>query len=145
MLRCRNEADTIRTCDLQIRNLLLYPAELQPQCTKGNIRAWSLARYSESGQHNISEYRIVQLFGDLVTEQGGFEPPVPYGTTVFKTASFNHSDTAPCKRPQGRLVNLSNTSRRKTMYHCPRIEVTFRLPSAPLQYSNPLRVVSQKM
>jgi hypothetical protein len=32
------EADTIRTCDLQIRNLLLYPAELQPQCAKGNIR-----------------------------------------------------------------------------------------------------------
>jgi hypothetical protein len=29
------------------------------------------------------------------TEQGGFEPPVPCGTTVFKTASFNHSDTAP--------------------------------------------------
>ena len=31
----------------------------------------------------------------LRSEQGGFEPPVPYGTTVFKTASFNHSDTAP--------------------------------------------------
>ena len=25
------EADTIRTCDLQIRNLMLYPAELQPR------------------------------------------------------------------------------------------------------------------
>ena len=32
-------------------------------------------------------------------EQGGFEPPVPYGTTVFKTASFNHSDTAPMRQP----------------------------------------------
>ena len=30
-----------------------------------------------------------------ISEQGGFEPPVPCGTTVFKTASFNHSDTAP--------------------------------------------------
>ena len=33
--------------------------------------------------------------GFLTTEQGGFEPPVPCGTTVFKTASFNHSDIAP--------------------------------------------------
>ena len=31
----------------------------------------------------------------LATEQVGFEPTVPCGTTVFKTASFNHSDTAP--------------------------------------------------
>ena len=31
-------------------------------------------------------------------EQGGFEPPVPCGTTVFKTASLNHSDTAPMPR-----------------------------------------------
>jgi hypothetical protein len=30
-----------------------------------------------------------------LTEQGGFEPPVPLGTTVFKTASLNRSDTAP--------------------------------------------------
>ena len=32
-----------------------------------------------------------------LTEQGGFEPPVPFGTTVFKTASLNRrrSDTAP--------------------------------------------------
>ena len=32
-----------------------------------------------------------------ISEQGGFEPPVPCGTTVFKTASFNHSDTAPVR------------------------------------------------
>ena len=31
----------------------------------------------------------------MITEQGGFEPPEPCGSTVFKTASFNHSDTAP--------------------------------------------------
>jgi hypothetical protein len=28
-------------------------------------------------------------------EQEGFEPPVPFGTTVFKTVALNHSATAP--------------------------------------------------
>jgi hypothetical protein len=31
----------------------------------------------------------------LLAEREGFEPPVPYGTTVFKTAAFNHSATSP--------------------------------------------------
>ena len=30
-----------------------------------------------------------------VTEQEGFEPPVPYGTTVFKTVAFSRSATSP--------------------------------------------------
>jgi hypothetical protein len=29
------------------------------------------------------------------TEQEGFEPPVPFGTTVFKTVAFSRSATAP--------------------------------------------------
>ena len=33
-----------------------------------------------------------------ITEQGGFEPPVPRGTTVFKTAALNHSATAPNRK-----------------------------------------------
>ena len=28
-------------------------------------------------------------------EEEGFEPPVPRGTTVFKTAAFDHSATSP--------------------------------------------------
>ena len=28
-------------------------------------------------------------------EQEGFEPPVPFGTTVFKTVAFSRSATAP--------------------------------------------------
>ena len=31
----------------------------------------------------------------LGTEQEGFEPPVPFGTVVFKTTALNHSATAP--------------------------------------------------
>ena len=29
------------------------------------------------------------------TEEEGFEPPVPFGTAVFKTAALNHSATPP--------------------------------------------------
>jgi hypothetical protein len=29
------------------------------------------------------------------TEEEGFEPPVPCGTTVFKTVAINHSATPP--------------------------------------------------
>jgi hypothetical protein len=31
--------------------------------------------------------------GFLNAEEEGFEPPVPCGTTVFKTAAFDHSAT----------------------------------------------------
>jgi hypothetical protein len=31
----------------------------------------------------------------IMTEGVGFEPTVPFGTTVFKTASFDHSDIPP--------------------------------------------------
>lgn len=30
-----------------------------------------------------------------MAEAVGFEPTVPFGTTVFKTASLSHSDTPP--------------------------------------------------
>src|SRR4030042_107647 len=34
-------------------------------------------------------------------EREGFEPPEPCGSTVFKTASFDHSDTSPVVHPPG--------------------------------------------
>ncbi len=33
--------------------------------------------------------------GNFVAEREGFEPPVPHGTTVFKTAAFDHSAISP--------------------------------------------------
>jgi hypothetical protein len=30
-----------------------------------------------------------------IAEREGFEPPVPFGTTVFKTAAFDHSAISP--------------------------------------------------
>ncbi len=35
------------------------------------------------------------LFGIFLAESEGFEPPVPRGTTVFKTAAFDHSANSP--------------------------------------------------
>ncbi len=31
-------------------------------------------------------------------ENVGFEPTVPLGTTVFKTAAIEHSDNSPCTK-----------------------------------------------
>ena len=33
-----------------------------------------------------------------MAERVGFEPTVPFGTSVFKTDTFNRSDTSPCSR-----------------------------------------------
>ena len=33
-----------------------------------------------------------------MAEEVGFEPTVPFGTTVFKTAAFNHSAIPPMKK-----------------------------------------------
>jgi hypothetical protein len=41
----------------------------------------------------------------LLAEREGFEPPVPYGTTVFKTAAFDRSATS----PDLRLLKLTKT------------------------------------
>ena len=42
---------------------------------------------------------------DSVAEREGFEPPVPLGTTVFKTVVIDHSTISPCKMTS--LVFLS--------------------------------------
>ena len=36
---------------------------------------------------------IYRVLNELKAEEEGFEPPVPRGTTVFKTAAFDHSAT----------------------------------------------------
>ena len=43
----------------------------------------------------------------VLAEAVGFEPTVPFGTTVFKTAAFNHSATPP------RTICKDTTSCRK--------------------------------
>ena len=36
------------------------------------------------------------LLIELFAEREGFEPPVPLGTTVFKTVVIDHSTISPC-------------------------------------------------
>ena len=38
---------------------------------------------------------IVKSFWSLLAEREGFEPPVPLGTTVFKTVVIDHSTISP--------------------------------------------------
>ena len=52
----------------------------------------------------ISRCRILLSYGhihqviDFMAEREGFEPPDPCGSTVFKTAAFDHSATSPLGR-----------------------------------------------
>ena len=48
-------------------------------------------------QHTSGQPRSVFRIAELccVAEREGFEPPVPCGTTVFKTAALGHSATSP--------------------------------------------------
>ena len=51
----------------------------------------------------ISEGYVAAAFDFLsrckrrLAEREGFEPPVPFGTMVFKTTAFDHSATSPNK------------------------------------------------
>ena len=51
---------------------------------------------------------------EVLAEAVGFEPTVPFGTTVFKTASLSHSDTPPHHRA---VAAVRRT--RRTGYHIP--------------------------
>lgn len=35
---------------------------------------------------------------NIYAEREGFEPPVPFGTMVFKTTAFDHSAISPAER-----------------------------------------------
>ncbi|MFM1931282.1 MAG: hypothetical protein RL226_585 [Bacteroidota bacterium] len=42
-----------------------------------------------------SEIEKAPVWGFFLAEREGFEPPVPRGTTVFKTAAIDHSAISP--------------------------------------------------
>ena len=45
----------------------------------------------------INEKAFWNFFQKALAEREGFEPPVPLGTTVFKTVVIDHSTISPCK------------------------------------------------
>jgi hypothetical protein len=61
-----------------------------------------------SGQNEKT--RTVACAGFLLcsAEREGFEPPVPLGTTVFKTAAFDHSAISPTGRKSNKLFECGN-------------------------------------
>lgn len=51
---------------------------------------------------------LFEAFVGLFAEEEGFEPPVPLGTTVFKTAAIDHSATPlGCKLAWSRLFRFA--------------------------------------
>jgi hypothetical protein len=62
-------------------------------------------RGSNPAEVLVESHTAKNLLGSQVyevAEREGFEPPVPYGTTVFKTAAFDHSAIS----PRSKLGNL---------------------------------------
>ena len=65
-----------RTCDLQVRNLTLYPTELWARKLGGTPGAGPQ--------------------GSKLAERVGFEPTVPFrGTRALQARTFNHSVISP--------------------------------------------------
>ena len=52
---------------------------------------------------------------DFNAEREGFEPPVPRGTTVFKTAAFDHSAISP-ERDKSRTYFLTTKGIKQKKY-----------------------------
>jgi hypothetical protein len=46
-----------------------------------------------------------------MAESEGFEPPDPFGSTVFKTAAFDRSASSPWYSLSGLLLSSASTSR----------------------------------
>ncbi len=51
----------------------------------------------------------------FIAERQGFEPRVPRGTTVFKTAAIDHSATSPKLIPLFKSTLLINYYKKETM------------------------------
>ena len=52
---------------------------------------WHILR----GRAHELRARVMVSLGEHLAERVGFEPTVPFSTTVFETARFNHSRTSP--------------------------------------------------
>ena len=60
---------------------------------RGWLPYWGFC--SKKVRTSVKKHRQESHFEKSRAERVGFEPTVPCGTTVFKTAAFNHSATSP--------------------------------------------------
>ena len=96
------EPDSAALAPLQIENVAeqegFGPRRLHPEgfLGPGSARFRRHRAASSSLRSARAPLRIPRLaIFKSVAEQEGFEPSVPFGTAVFKTASLDRSDTAP--------------------------------------------------
>ncbi len=76
-------------------------------CGEGGIRTLDTVRYTRLAGVRLRPTRPPPLsdVGPEPAEEQGFEPRVPFDTTVFKTAAFDHSATPPdFQRPLSNLT-----------------------------------------
>ena len=46
----------------------------------------------------VYKFHDIPDFSGFIAEREGFEPPVPLGTTVFKTVVIDHSTISPLRK-----------------------------------------------
>lgn len=66
-----------------------------------SVKIFPVDRFSEGpdsrGNRTTPNKKRLNFFSLYFAEEEGFEPPVPLGTTVFKTAAIDHSATPLCR------------------------------------------------
>ena len=77
------------------RELALGATTKKCQKTTGYMRSTMAGCFSENAAKKGLESLVSSPFAHFLAEEVGFEPTVPCGTTVFKTAALDHSATPP--------------------------------------------------
>ena len=70
-----------------------YPHAISGATQCVNILAWTTE--SEALAERVVELKNLRAEWPLMAESKGFEPLEPFGSTVFKTAAFDHSANSP--------------------------------------------------
>ena len=103
------EGNVDRDLSLTLRDFVgLKPSDFPPRLRRAFQNIWSEATKSPSpeergwGEGNVDRdlsltrsERSSALSAASEAESEGFEPPVPFSTTVFKTAAIDHSANSP--------------------------------------------------
>ena len=82
--------------DKKLPNLTEAAGDVRQKNGAGGIPKRHRALFA-SCQTPVAAASQLRVFSSLPTEQEGFEPPVPFSTTVFKTVAISRSATAPVR------------------------------------------------
>ena len=105
---------------LAIANIVIH-SKLPKQFKSSNHQCYSLMQKVINNHFQAKIHLNIQV--DLTAEKEGFEPPVPRGTTVFKTAAFDHSAISP-ERDKSRIIfQTAKAFLYKKLNNCLKIKV----------------------